>query len=52
MAYKRRTTNDRVPPEIAFALRFGKLAYREHPTWGSPTGPDDECANIYSFAAS
>jgi hypothetical protein len=43
---KTRRVGSTVPPEVALALRFGKLAYRMHPTWESDE-PAQECLDAF-----
>lgn len=43
MAYRKKTSTDRVPPEVAFAFQHGKLAYRVHPGFDEASDEATAC---------
>jgi hypothetical protein len=45
MGYKKKTSTDKVPPEIVMALKLGKSAYQRHETW--PDEPDQMCMAVF-----
>jgi hypothetical protein len=47
MTTKKKEHSEKVPPEIAFAFRHGKLAYQRHKAWPDGAAASDECLKIY-----
>lgn len=45
MGYKKKTSTDKVPPEIVLGLKHGKLAYQQHESWHDE--PDAICMALY-----
>jgi hypothetical protein len=45
MGYRKKTSTDKIPPEVAAALRHGKKAYTLHHSWEED--PDNECQKCF-----